>query len=66
MWLHQIRDRAAAFPGYFAAVTRCPHCSESVIAPVLSEFVEDRKILHHWHCDACAHVFATEVRLIRD
>src|SRR4051812_38672640 len=66
MRLHQTNDRAPEFPGYFAAAgVPCPHCNECAIAPEASEFVESREIRHHWHCDACAHVFCTEVRLDR-
>ena len=66
MQLEQLRDRAPAFPGYFAATTRCPQCSEKMIAPVMSLFVEAGKIRHLWHCDTCAHVFSTDVSLSRD
>lgn len=37
----------------FAAPAQCPHCSELMIAPLMSEFVQGGEIRHHWECDAC-------------
>jgi hypothetical protein len=37
----------------FAAPLRCPHCGDTMVAPMVSEFVEGGEIRHHWECDAC-------------
>ena len=37
----------------FSTPTRCPHCSDRLVAPVMSEFVDRDEIRHHWECEAC-------------
>jgi hypothetical protein len=40
----------------------CPHCREMVLAPMMSEYVEENLIRHLWSCDTCGHEFRTSVR----
>ncbi len=47
----------------FAAPTHCPHCGDLMIAPFMSEFVEDGEIRHHWECDACGEPSITSIPL---
>lgn len=61
MRLHQETDRVGAFGRYVPRGRRCPGCSEHVIAPELSEFVDGGEIRHHWLCESCARVFSTAV-----
>jgi transcription elongation factor Elf1 len=42
---------------------RCPHCGDCLVAPVISEFVEDGEIRHHWECDACGQSSSTSIPL---
>jgi hypothetical protein len=34
-----------------------------MVAPVVSEFVEDGEIRHHWECDACGQASSTSIPL---
>jgi transcription elongation factor Elf1 len=47
----------------FAPPVRCPHCGDSMVAPVVSEFVDDREIRHHWECDNCGESSTTAIAL---
>jgi uncharacterized protein with PIN domain len=50
----------------FAAPTRCPHCGDPMVAPVMSEFVESGEIRHHWECDTCGKPSRTAIALAVD
>ncbi len=50
----------------FASPARCPHCSEMMIAPVASEFVEGGEIRHHWECEACGKLSSSSIPLCGD
>ena len=45
------------------STARCPHCGDCMVAPVVSEFVEDGEIRHHWECDACGEASSTSFPL---
>ncbi|MBZ5705110.1 MAG: hypothetical protein LAN63_07125 [Acidobacteriia bacterium] len=45
------------------STARCPHCGDCMVAPVVSEFVEDGEIRHHWECDACGEISTTSIPL---
>jgi hypothetical protein len=62
MQLHIDRARLSSFRT-FAAPTRCPHCGDLMIAPLVSEFVEGGEIRHHWECDACGQASCTSIPL---
>jgi len=47
----------------FAAPARCPHCDDSMVAPVMSEFVESGEIRHHWDCETCGKSSCTSIPL---
>jgi hypothetical protein len=47
----------------FAALVRCPHCGDGLVAPVVSEFVDVGEIRHHWECDDCGRPSSTSVPL---
>lgn len=47
----------------FAPPVRCPHCGDSMVAPVVSEFVEGGEIRHHWECDTCGESSSTSIPL---
>jgi hypothetical protein len=62
MQLHIDTARFARFRT-FATPTRCSHCGDVMIAPVMSEFVEGGEIRHHWECDACGKASSTSIPL---
>jgi hypothetical protein len=62
MQLHIDRARLSRFRG-FATPACCPHCGDVMVAPYLSEFVEDSEIRHHWECDACGRPSCTSIPL---
>ncbi|MEP7029870.1 MAG: hypothetical protein ABI830_02935 [Pseudolabrys sp.] len=62
MQTHLDTARLAALRS-FAAPTRCPHCGDPMIAPLMSEFVEGGEIRHHWQCDACGEASSTRIPL---
>jgi uncharacterized protein with PIN domain len=62
MQLHIDTARLSAIRA-FATPARCPHCSDWMVAPVMSEFVEDGEIRHHWKCDACGQPSRTSIPL---
>ena len=62
MQLHSHSPKLAGIRS-FAAPVRCPHCGDPMVAPVLSEFVEDSEIRHHWECDACGEPSSTSIPL---
>lgn len=39
----------------------CAQCGASLIAPVWSEFVDERRVRHLWNCDDCKYEFETLV-----
>ncbi len=45
----------------FAALLRCPYCSDWMVAPTSSEFVEGGEIRHHWDCDSCGYSSSTAI-----
>lgn len=47
----------------FAKPVRCPHCSDWMVAPVVSEFVEGGEIRHRWECEACGEFSITAIPL---
>ena len=62
MQLHIDRARLSRLRAY-AAPTRCPHCGDPLLAPLVSEFVEDGEIRHHWACEGCAETSMTTIPL---
>jgi transcription elongation factor Elf1 len=62
MQLHIDRARLSSFRA-FATPTRCPHCGDWMVAPVVSEFVEGGEIRHHWECDTCGQASSTSIPL---
>jgi uncharacterized protein with PIN domain len=40
---------------------RCPQCSESLLAPDWSEYLNERCVRHTWSCEACGYKFETSV-----
>jgi transposase-like protein len=51
---------------FVATQVRCPHCGDSMVAPVSSEFVEGVEIRHHWECDSCGEASSNFIPLTRD
>ena len=47
----------------YAAPTRCPHCGDVMVAPIVSEFVEGGEIRHRWECEACGEASLTSITL---
>jgi hypothetical protein len=43
----------------FARPVRCPLCSDWMVAPLMSEFVEGGEIRHHWVCESCGETSTT-------
>jgi len=41
----------------------CPKCQDMVLAPAVSEYVNENLIRHAWSCESCGHEFQTSVRL---
>lgn len=39
----------------------CPQCSEWLLAPDWSEYLNDRCVRHTWSCEACGYQFETAV-----
>ncbi len=39
----------------------CPQCSEWLLAPDWSEYLNDRCVRHIWSCEACGYQFETAV-----
>jgi hypothetical protein len=39
----------------------CPQCSEWLLAPDWSEYLNDRCVRHTWSCEACRYQFETAV-----
>lgn len=40
---------------------KCPQCSEWLLAPDWSEFINERRVRHTWSCEACGYAFETDV-----
>ncbi len=47
------------------ALTSCPNCRETQIAPLASEYVSEfggeGRVRHFWACDGCGHEFQTSI-----
>jgi len=41
----------------------CPKCSDVLLAPAVSEHVNENIVRHFWACESCGHEFETTVRL---
>ena len=39
----------------------CPQCSEWLLAPDWSEYLNDRCVRHTWSCETCSYQFETVV-----
>jgi C4-type Zn-finger protein len=39
----------------------CPQCSEWLLAPNWSEYLNERCVRHTWSCEACGYQFETAV-----
>jgi hypothetical protein len=39
----------------------CPQCSEWLLAPDWSEYLNERCVRHSWSCEACGYQFETAV-----
>ncbi len=50
----------------FAGPTRCPYCGDWMVAPLVSEFVVDGEIRHHWECEACGQPSSSSIPLCGD
>jgi hypothetical protein len=61
----QLQARTTKLAGIrsFAPLVCCPHCGDWLVAPVMSEFVEDGEIRHHWECEACGEFSTTAIPL---
>jgi predicted RNA-binding Zn-ribbon protein involved in translation (DUF1610 family) len=61
----QLQSQSAEFARTrsFAAPTRCPHCGDWMVAPLVSEFVEGGEIRHHWQCETCGEPSTTAIPL---
>lgn len=59
----QLQSQSAEFVRMrsFAAPTRCPHCGDWMVAPLVSEFVEGGEIRHHWQCETCGEPSTTAI-----
>jgi hypothetical protein len=42
-------------------MNNCPQCSEWLLAPDWSEYLNDRCVRHTWSCEACGYQFETAV-----
>jgi len=47
----------------FAPPVRCPHCGDWMVAPAVSEIVDNGEIRHHWECDNCGESSITTIAL---
>jgi predicted RNA-binding Zn-ribbon protein involved in translation (DUF1610 family) len=47
----------------FSAPARCPQCGDLMVAPLVSEFVDEGEIRHHWACEACGQTSVTTIAL---
>jgi RNase P subunit RPR2 len=41
----------------------CPACCDLMVAPALSQHVNDAVVSHWWACESCGHEFRTTVYL---
>jgi RNase P subunit RPR2 len=39
----------------------CPKCGDLLLAPEVSEFINDGRVRHRWACEACGNEFRTTV-----
>jgi hypothetical protein len=42
--------------------TSCARCRSYLIAPIRSQFVDDRVVSHEWYCECCDLTFAKATR----
>jgi transcription elongation factor Elf1 len=42
----------------------CPKCNDILLAPAMSEHVNENLVRHVWLCDSCGHQFQTSVVLL--
>ncbi len=59
MTLHADMTARARLATY--SKNNCPQCSESLLAPDWSEYLNDRCVRHTWSCEACGYQFETAV-----
>jgi hypothetical protein len=50
-------------PGRRFGLPVCPRCSDVLLAPAVSEHVDETLVRHFWACESCGHEFETAVRL---
>ncbi len=43
----------------------CPKCHDMLLAPAVSQYVNESIVCHVWSCESCGHEFKTSVRLFR-
>ena len=48
----------------FGSLAHCTQCGDSMVAPLMSEFVAAGEIRHHWVCESCGEVCCTAIALI--
>jgi len=63
MQLRDYRTKLSAIR-VFATPARCPNCSDLMVAPTASEFIEGGEIRHHWECDACGEFSISSIPLM--
>ena len=39
----------------------CPECGGLLLAPEVSEFVDDGRVRHRWACEGCGNEFRTTI-----
>jgi hypothetical protein len=59
-------DVKSSAPCAFAPSVRCPLCSDWMVAPLMSEFVEGGEIRHHWVCESCGETSTTALEIAAD
>jgi len=52
---HATATRSATAP------RRCPQCSDWMVAPIRSEFLESGEIRHRWECESCGESSVTSI-----
>jgi RNase P subunit RPR2 len=43
----------------------CPKCKDMLLAPMMSEYINEALVRHLWSCDECGHEFQASVRLTK-
>jgi len=59
MTLHAETTPAARLATY--GKNNCPQCSEWLLAPEWSEYLNERCVRHTWSCESCGYQFETAV-----